>query len=123
MACVSIAIALLVWLIPAKEISIVTAAPTGIWEQFSAKNRRAGWEILMCESRLQNICVPDSDGIPSCGIAQIHLDGTWGDLTRKSGIRGDYMDPPTAAKMLNWAIDHPTELRRWTCASILGHVK
>jgi hypothetical protein len=43
------------------------------------------------------------------------LDGTWPDLKHKSGIYGMYMDPVTAARMLNWAMDHG-EIGRWTAA-------
>jgi hypothetical protein len=94
-----------------------------VWGQFSQKNRNNGWLVLTCESHLQNVCEPDSDGIDSCGWAQIHQDGTWLDLEAQSGITGSFMDPPTAAKMLNWAMDKPTELRRWTCARLKGLVK
>jgi hypothetical protein len=94
-----------------------------VWGQFVPKNRHSGWLVLTCESHLKNVCQPDSDGIDSCGIAQIHQDGTWQDLEAKSGITGSFMDPPTAAKMLNWAMDRPAELRRWTCARIEGLVQ
>ena len=71
------------------------APKPSIWAQFSEKNRHIGWLVLTHESGLKNLpCRPDSDGIDSCGIAQIHLDGTWPDLEQKSGISGSYMAPP-----------------------------
>lgn len=88
-----------------------------IWSNFSQQNRHRGWLILTCESGLKNICEPDTDGILSCGISQIHLDGTWSDLENKSGIKGSFLDPFVATKMLNWAMDHGEEYR-WTCSRL-----
>jgi len=107
-------------LVLARTARYTSEAPfVSIWGQFEPKNRHSGWLVLKYESGLKNLpCRPDSDGIDSCGIAQIHLDGTWPDLERKSGIHGTYMDPITAARMLNWAMDHG-ELGRWTAAQKL----
>lgn len=123
--CIVLIALVIIWvkITPSKTIAITGDSPTGIWAQFSDANRHNGWEVLTCESQLQNICRPDSDGIDSCGIAQIHQDGTWPELEKQSGIKGSFMYPPTAASMLNWALDKASSgtigpLSRWTCAKI-----
>ena len=112
-------------MIPSKTMAIQGNASRDIWAQFSDVNRHDGWLLGKCESQLQNVSRPDSNGRLSDGIWQYNrgpgnsiASGTWGDFSRRSGITGSPLDPIAAAKMTNWAIDAGL-LGHWTCAHIL----
>jgi hypothetical protein len=68
-----------------------------------------------------NISRPDSNGRISDGVAQFNRgadgtikDGTWGMMSRLSGINGSPLIPSDAIKMLDWAISHGYG-DHWTC--------
>lgn len=80
--------------------------------------------LIKCESGGVNITKPDSDGVLSDGILQFHrgkgdnIDtGTWGEWSRKSGIKGSPLIPEDAIKMADWALDHGLA-RHWSCAHV-----
>jgi hypothetical protein len=96
--------------------STVSVCP--IWASLEqAKHKDKIAKLISCESGGRNGCWPDSDGINSCGILQFHEDGTWQEMSYKSGIVGTSSDPNDAIRMADWMIDNGY-LRRWTCAKI-----
>ena len=108
-------IALSVWLIPAREISVIIAAQAPIIPNPIVQR------LITCESGGRNVSIVDSNGKMSYGILQFQMD-TWRAWARASGIVGHPMVEQDAIRLANWAVGQPGLLRHWTCAKILGMV-
>lgn len=74
-------------------------------------------KLVVCESQFTNIKRIDSNNFYSYGILQYQKQ-TWDEWSKKSGIKGNPMNPDEAVIMADWALDNGL-LSNWSCAKIM----
>ena len=82
-------------------------------KESSTSNETLADLVISCESGGRNVCIIDTNGKPSCGIAQFQ-ETTWIWLSGLAGVEGSPLEPEKARQVLVWAIEHGYG-PHWTC--------